>query len=132
MPFDTASVELPFEIGIDTGDIGGPSAGLAFTLTLIDELSEGDMTGGANIAVTGEIGLEGEVGAIGGLPQKVAAVKEVGVDVFLVPASQSEEVLAQARAVAGDDVEIIPVATLDEALAALERLGGDPVVPKSR
>lgn len=129
IPFDTASVELPFEIDIETGEIGGPSAGLAFTLTLIDALSEGDLTGGMEIAVTGEIGLEGEVGAIGGLPQKVAAVEEVGVDYFLVPASQSEAILEQARAVAGDDIEIIPVATLDEALAALERLGGDPVVP---
>lgn len=128
-PFDTASVQLPFEINIDTGSIGGPSAGLAFTLTLIDELSEGDLAGGNDVAVTGEIGLGGEVGAIGGLPQKVAAVKEVGVDHFLVPATQTEETLAEARAIAGDDVEIIPVATLDEALAALEALGGEPIVP---
>jgi PDZ domain-containing protein len=129
MPFDTASIELPFEIDIDTGRIGGPSAGLAFTLTLIDELSEGDLTGGQNIAVTGEIGVDGSVGAIGGLAQKVSAVKQVGVDYFLVPTAQGEEQLARAREIAGDDLEIIEVATLDEALAALERLGGDPVVP---
>jgi Lon-like protease len=129
IPFDTASIELPFEISIDTGRIGGPSAGLAFTLTLIDELSEGDLTGGANVAVTGEMGVDGSVGAIGGLAQKVSAVKQVGVDHFLVPAAQGEEQLARAREIAGDDVEIIPVATLDEALAALEALGGDPVVP---
>ena len=95
VPFDTASIELPFEIDIDTGRIGGPSAGLAFTLTLIDELSEGDLTGGIDVAVTGEIGVDGSVGAIGGLPQKVSAVKQVGVDHFLVPASQGEEQLAQ-------------------------------------
>jgi Lon-like protease len=129
IPFDTATIELPFEIDIDTGRIGGPSAGLAFTLTLIDELSEGDLTGGIDVAVTGEIGVDGAVGAIGGLPQKVSAVKQVGVDHFLVPASQGEEQLATARKIAGDDVEIIEVATLDEALAALEELGGDPVVP---
>ena len=129
MPFDTTSVRLPFEMDIDTGRIGGPSAGLAFTLTLIDELSEGNLTGGGNVAVTGTIGLDGEVGAIGGLPQKVSAVRQVGVEHFLVPASQSESSMARAREVAGDDVELIPVATLDEALAALERLGGDPVVP---
>lgn len=128
-PFDTATVQLPFEINIDSGSIGGPSAGLAFTLTLIDELSEGDLAGGIDVAVTGEMGLGGEVGAIGGLPQKVAAVKQVGVDHFLVPATQTEETLAEARLVAGDEVEIIPVATLDEALAALEALGGDPIVP---
>ena len=122
-------MELPFEIDIDTGRIGGPSAGLAFTLTLIDELSEGDLLGGRDVAVTGEIDIDGAVGAIGGLPQKVSAVKQIGVDHFLVPASQSAESLAQARLVAGDDVEIIEVATLDDALAALQRLGGDAVVP---
>ena len=127
IPFDTATVELPFEIAIDTDSIGGPSAGLAFTLTLIDELSEGDLLGGTDVAVTGEIDIEGNVGAIGGLPQKVSAVRQVGVEHFLVPASQSPESLAQARIVAGDDVEIIEVATLDDALAALERLGGDPL-----
>jgi Lon-like protease len=129
IPFDTASIQLPFEISIDTGEIGGPSAGLAFTLTLIDELSEGDLTGGIDVAVTGAIGVDGSVGAIGGLAQKVSAVKQVGVDHFLVPASQGEAQLARAREIAGDDVEIIPVATLDDALAALEDLGGDPVVP---
>ena len=127
VPFDTATVELPFEIEIDTDRIGGPSAGLAFTLTLIDELSEGNLLGGLDVAVTGTIDIDGNVGAIGGLPQKVSAVKQAGVDHFLVPASQSPESLEQARVVAGDDVEIIPVATLDEALAALERLGGDPL-----
>jgi PDZ domain-containing protein len=131
VPFDTASVRLPFELDIDTGSIGGPSAGLAFTLTLIDELSEGNLTGGEDIAVTGTIDLEGEVGAIGGLPQKVSAVRQVGVDHFLVPASQSEASMELAREVAGDDVELIPVATLDEALAALARLGGDPITPYS-
>ncbi len=129
VPFDTTSVRLPFELDIDTGRIGGPSAGLAFTLTLIDKLSEGDLTGGRNVAVTGTIGLDGEVGAIGGLPQKVSAVRQVGVDYFLVPASQSERSMERAREIAGDEVELIPVATLDEALAALEELGGDPVTP---
>ena len=78
VPFDTATVELPFEIEIDTDRIGGPSAGLAFTLTLIDELSEGNLLGGLDVAVTGTIDIEGNVGAIGGLPQKVSAVKQVG------------------------------------------------------
>lgn len=128
VPFDTATIELPFEIDIDTGAIGGPSAGLAFTLTLIDELSAGDLTGGADIAVTGAILDTGDVGAIGGLVQKTSAVRQNGIDYFLVPTAQGEEQIAAARAVAGDDLEIIPVATLDEALAALEALGGDPLV----
>jgi PDZ domain-containing protein len=127
LPFDTATVDLPFEIDIDSQRIGGPSAGVAFTLTLIDELSPGDLTGGHDVAVTGEIQLDGSVGAIGGLPQKASAVRQAGVQYFLVPASQSDADIARAREIAGDEVEIIPVATLDEALAALERIGGDPL-----
>ena len=125
--FDTRSVHLPFEIGIDTGEIGGPSAGLAFTLALNDELTPGNLLGGTDVAVTGTIDLNGDVGAIGGLVQKASAVRQAGLHHFLVPASQSAQNLADARAVAGDGVEIIPVATVDEALAALARLGGDPI-----
>jgi PDZ domain-containing protein len=133
VPFDTRAIQLPFQVDIETGDIGGPSAGLAFTLAMIDELSPGSLTGDQNVAVTGTINLNGEVGAIGGLAQKVSAVHQNGVRVFLVPASQSElddPVERQRLEDAGrGEVEIIPVATLDEALAALEELGGDPLVP---
>lgn len=142
IPFDTATVDLPFDVSIDTGPIGGPSAGLAFTLALVDELTEGELTGGRNIAVTGTIDLQGNVGPIGGLEQKVHAVQQHGVDVFLVPANQIE--LSEPDPDDPDDgicrmdclvsagkgeVEIIAVATLDDALAALVELGGDPVVP---
>ena len=125
VPFDSRSVDLPFEIAIDTGEIGGPSAGLAFTLTLIDELTEGDLLGGLDVAVTGTIELDGSVGPIGGLPQKASAVRQAGIDYFLVPAGQND--LDAAREIAGDDVELIPVASVDEALAALAELGGDPL-----
>ncbi len=137
-PFDTRVVTLPFEVSIDTGQIGGPSAGLAFTLALIDELTPGELTGGRNIAVTGTIGLDGSVGAIGGLTQKVNAVSQHGVDVFLVPASQRElrapepgepDLREKLDDAGRGDVELIPVADLEEALAALEELGGDPLVP---
>lgn len=127
VPFDTRRVELPFELDIDTGRIGGPSAGLAFTLTLIDELSPGDLTGGVDIAVTGTINLDGTVGAIGGLRQKASAVAQVGVSVFLVPTAQGEADIEAARRAGGPDLRIIPVASLDEALAVLESLGGDPL-----
>jgi PDZ domain-containing protein len=131
-PFDTAVVDLPFEVDIETADIGGPSAGLAFTLALIDELSPGDLTGPQNVAVTGTISLDGTVGAIGGLAQKVSAVHQHGVDVFLVPASQAElddpAELERLDEAGRGEVEVIPVATLDEALEVLEELGGDPVV----
>lgn len=128
-PFDTRRVELPFELDINTGSIGGPSAGLAFTLTLIDELTEGELTGSQRVAVTGTIELDGSVGAIGGLRQKASAVAQNGVDVFLVPASQSEADIEAARDAGGDDLEIIPVATLEEALEALAGIGGDPLPP---
>ena len=135
-PFDTRVVNLPFEVDIRTDDIGGPSAGLAFTLALIDQLSPGQLSGGRNVAVTGTIGLDGSVGAIGGLAQKVSAVHQNGVDVFLVPASQVElgdpEQMQTLIDAGRGEVEIIPVATLDEALAVLEGLGGDPLVRADR
>ncbi len=128
-PFDTRRVELPFELDIDTGSIGGPSAGLAFTLTLIDELTEGELTGGGDIAVTGTIELDGTVGPIGGLRQKASAVAQTGVDVFIVPAAQSDDDIAAARLAGGDDLEIITVETLEDAIQVLAELGGDPIPP---
>jgi Lon-like protease len=135
VPFDTQAISLPFEVDIRTDEIGGPSAGLAFTLALIDELSPGDLAGPTDVAVTGTINLDGTVGPIGGLTQKVSAVRQNGIGVFLVPASQAElsDPVARQRLddVARGEVEIIPVASLDEALAALEALGGDPLVQVS-
>lgn len=126
IPFDTRRVDLPFELDIDTGLIGGPSAGLAFTLTLIDELTEGELTGGQSVAVTGTINLDGTVGPIGGLRQKASAVAQSGVEVFIVPAAQGEDDIAAARR-AAPDLRIIAVQDLDEALAALVEVGGDPL-----
>jgi Lon-like protease len=127
IPFDTRRVVLPFELEIDTGSIGGPSAGLAFTLALIDELSPGELTGGRSIAVTGTVDLSGAVGPIGGLRQKAAAVAQAGVEIFLVPRAQSAADLAAARIAGGPGLQIIEVGSLAEALEILESLGGDPV-----
>jgi PDZ domain-containing protein len=140
VPFDTRTVELPFDVSIDTAAVGGPSAGASFTLALIDELTPGDLTGGRDIAVTGTIRLDGSIGPIGGLEQKVSAVHQHGVQVFLIPAEQFEltdvdpdnpddgvcrwECL---NAAGNGEVVLVPVATLDEALAVLETLGGDPI-----
>jgi PDZ domain-containing protein len=139
-PFDSRTVDLPFDVSIDTQNVGGPSAGLAFTLALIDELTAGELTGGRNIAVTGTINLDGTVGPIGGLEQKISAVHQHGVDVFLIPAGQFElndlepgepddgVCRWECLLAAGDgEVVLVPVATLDEALAALRSLGGDPI-----
>ena len=124
IPADTRTVQLPFEVDIDTDQIGGPSAGLAFTLALLDELTPGDLMGGVKVAATGTIEEDETVGAIGALAQKAVAVKAAGVKVFLVPKGQSEEELADARRAAGPSVRIEPVADLTEALAILESLGG--------
>lgn len=112
--------ELPFEVGFSTEDIGGPSAGLAFTLTVLDVLTAGDLTGGANIVVTGTIDRDGNVGPIGGVKQKAFAARDADADVFLVP----ERNLEAARA-AVDDLRIEPVATLDDALAIIAEFGGN-------
>ena len=132
---DTYSVELPFRASIDTDAIGGPSAGLAFTLTLIDRLSPGALTGDQRIAVTGTIETDGSVGAIGGLRQKVAAVRRAGAAFFIVPKAQGEDGadgLAEARTAAGPNLEIVPVANLDEALRALAERGGTPLPQPSK
>jgi PDZ domain-containing protein len=116
---------FPFPVEIDTGSVGGPSAGLAFTLGLLDVLTPGELTGGERVAVTGSIDPSGAVGTIGGVEQKAAAVRDEGIDLFLVPSALPEAELAAARRQGGDEVEIVPVDTLDEALRALDRFGGD-------
>ncbi len=114
-----------FDVEIDSGSVGGPSAGLAFTLAILDQLTPGELTGGAQVAVTGTIGIDGSVGAVGGVPQKTAAVRDLGIEYFIVPTALGEEQIAVLEERAGDSLEIIPVATLDEALEVLDRLGGD-------
>ena len=112
--------DFPIDVAIDTGDVGGPSAGLAFTLALIDDLTPGDLTGGAQVAVTGTIGSDGSVGPVGGAGQKAAAVRSQGYDVFLVPTDDYDAAIGRAG-----DVEVIAVDTLDDALAALGDVGGN-------
>lgn len=113
--------DLPFDLDINSGNIGGPSAGLAFTLGVIDTLTPGELTGGRKVAVTGTIELDGRVGDVGGVAQKTSAVKAAGAEVFIVPAGEYE--VAKARA--GKGLTVIKVTTLQEALDALGRIGGD-------
>lgn len=119
------NVEFPFDVTIDTGRIGGPSAGLAFTLAVLDVLTPGELTGGADVAVTGTIESDGSVGPIGGLPQKTAAVMRTGAEVFLVPVDETPEDIEAALDIAGDELRIVRVATVGDALAALAELGGN-------
>lgn len=124
IPVDTRTVELPFEVEIDTDSIGGPSAGLAFTLALLDEMTPGDLFGGKRVVATGTVSEDGSVGSIGALPQKAVAVKMSDADIFFVPASQGEAELTVARRVLGKSVRLVPVASVDEALTVLEGMGG--------
>lgn len=120
-------VDYPHTVTIDSGQVGGPSAGLAFTLGMIDLLTEGSLTGGEEITATGTINADGTVGPIGGVQQKAAAVRRAGVKLFLVPASQTPEELARARELAGNGVDVVPVKDLSEALSVLAAHGGDNV-----
>jgi len=124
-PADTRRVELPYEIDIDTNQIGGPSAGLAFTLALLDELSPGSLTGGALVAATGTIAQDGSVGAVGAVRQKAVAVSQAGAEVFLVPADTDPGELADIRRSLGASLQVLEVATVIEALEVLAARGGD-------
>ncbi len=115
-----AEFDFPYEVEIDSGDVGGPSAGLAFTLAILDVLTPEDLTGGRSVATTGTIDLGGHVGPVGGVPQKTVAARRAGVELFIVPSVEAEE----AREYAGD-MEIAAADTLEEALEVLDDFGGD-------
>jgi PDZ domain-containing protein len=107
----------PFKVDIDLGQqIGGPSAGLMFSLGIYDLLTPGDLTGGRYIAGTGTIDLEGKVGPIGGVQQKIAGAYANGATIFLVPAGDCDE--AGGSPLAGK-IDLVRVSTMDEAVKAL-------------
>jgi PDZ domain-containing protein len=108
---------LPAKVRIDTGGVGGPSAGLAFALDLMEELGR-DVDRGYKVAATGELELDGTVAQIGAIKQKTIGAKQADVDVFLVPAGANAR---DARKYAGS-LRIIPVKTFPQALAALATL----------
>lgn len=115
--------DLPVDVRIDTARVSGPSAGLAFSLAIIDDLTEGDLTGGGDVAVTGTINEDGTVGRVGGVAQKAVTARRAGARLMLVPADEVRD----ARSHAGD-MKVVGVRTLDDALAALAAHGGT-VVP---
>jgi PDZ domain-containing protein len=122
-PVDRNTYGFPMDIEIDTGKVGGPSAGLAFTLAILDRLTPGSLTGGDRMAVTGTIELDGTVGPVGGVDHKTEAAISEGAEVFLVPPEEFE----QAKKAARGRIKIEQVQTLDDALAALVAHGGDPL-----
>ena len=115
--------EDKYKIEFDSSSIGGPSAGLVLTLTIVDQLTDGDLTKGRTIAVTGTIDAEGHVGAIGGIKQKVFSTDEQGAEIFIVPQGNEDEASEKVRKLRSE-MEIIAVSTLEEAMdviASLER-----------
>jgi PDZ domain-containing protein len=112
--------EYPVDITIDPGAVSGPSAGLAFTLAIIDEMSPGSLTGGRSVAVTGTIAADGTVGDVGGVAQKTVAARRAGARLMLVPPGEA----AEARSRAGGSLRVVPVRTLDEAVRVLVASGG--------
>jgi len=109
-----SDIELPLELRIDAGEIGGPSAGLMFALGVIDVLREEDITRGRVVAGTGEITPDGVVGAVGAVAQKVVAAQRAGAELFLVP----DDELEQACGVT-ETITVIGVRTLADALGFL-------------
>ncbi len=108
----------PFPITIRSGDVGGPSAGMMHTLAIIDSLTEGELTGGHVIAGTGTINLDGTVGPIGGIRQKVVAAEAAGAEIILVPEKNYQAALTAER----QNIEIVPVGTIADAVEFLESL----------
>ena len=110
-----AVFDFPFEVDIRLDDVGGPSAGMMFALGIIDKLTEGALNGGESVAGTGTIDVAGEVGAIGGIRQKMFGAVDAGAQYFLAPADNCNEVVGHVP----DGLSVYSVATLDDALAAL-------------
>ena len=107
-------LQFPVDVKIEAGNIGGPSAGLAFALDVVDELG-GNLDRGRTIAVTGELDLDGSVERIGGIKQKTFGAREAGASVFIVP----RENAAEARRYA-DGLTIVPVSSFQQALSYLK------------
>ncbi len=118
VPEQAARFKLPVRVSIDVGNVGGPSAGLAFALEVMQKLGR-NVTHGHRVAATGEMELNGAVAPIGGVRQKVVDARKAGVEVLLVPAGSNAR---DARRFAPEHLRIIPVRTLDQALRALATL----------
>lgn len=111
---------LPVKVDVSSEGIVGPSAGLAFTLGLIQELDPANLTGGLKVAATGTMSIDGTVGDVGGVAQKTVAVRVAGASVFLVPPQE----YAVAKAHAGSHLKVYSVSTIEQAIHILESLGG--------
>jgi len=110
--------DLPVDITIQLDNVGGPSAGMMFALGMIDLLTPGELNGGEDVAGTGTIDADGNVGPIGGIRQKLFGAKDAGADWFLAPADNCDEVTGHVP----DGLTVFAVKTLDDSLAALDAI----------
>lgn len=110
--------DVDFDVTISLADVGGPSAGLMFALSIVDKLTPGPLAGDTFVAGTGEIGTGGEVGPIGGIPFKMIRARDEGATVFLVPAGNCDEAVQRAP----DGLRLVRVNTLTDAINALDAL----------
>ena len=107
--------DFPFEIDIKTGNVGGPSAGLMMALNVYNNLIPNDITNSLIVAGTGTIEIDGSVGPVGGIRQKVIAAKRAGSELILVPTANYEE----ASPFSTDETAIVPVDSFEEALKVI-------------
>ena len=114
----------PFVVDFNLANVGGPSAGLMFSLAVVDKLTTGDLAGSTFIAGTGTIGVDGKVGQIGGITHKMVAAHEAGATVFLVPAKNCYEASSDNPT----GLQLVKVETLSQAVDALHTItsGGQP------
>lgn len=112
--------KLPFRLDLSSEGIIGPSAGLAFTLGLMQKLDPYDLTGGHKVAATGTMSVTGAIGPVGGVAQKTIAVRNSGARIFFVPPAQYKV----ARSHAGDSLKIYAVSSISQVLRILESYGG--------
>jgi len=109
---------FPTKVSINAGDVGGPSAGLMFSLAVYDKLTPGSLTGGAKVAGTGTIDAAGNVGPIGGIQQKLVGARRSGASWFLAPADNCKEVVGHVP----DGLRVVKVATFNQARAAVQAI----------
>lgn len=113
---------FPFKVSVNISkDIGGPSAGLMFALSIYDFLTPGSLTGGQVVAGTGTITADGKVGEIGGIQQKIAGARRDGAQLFLVPPSNCSDALG------GDhgSMRLVRTATLKQAISEVKAWSTD-------
>ena len=114
---------FPFEVSVNIDpSIGGPSAGLMFSLGIYDTLTPGSLTGGETVAGTGTIDATGKVGPIGGIQQKIAGARAAGAELFLVPPDNCGDAVGAANG----DMRLVKAASMHTAVEAIETWADDP------